>query len=303
MIDSLEVRNFQSLKALDLELGSLTVIVGDSNVGKSAFIRSLKALASNMRGTGSVTYGSKIASISARTSSTKVTLEKGEGQGSYRLLSSEGEKEYTKLGTEVPEDITKAIGLDPVKDGKSITFAGQHDSPFLLTYSGSETARTLGDLTKVNTVLEAVREANRRRSSATSELKIRTADLDKTQAELDNAKSLVDRKASLFEAHKALIAIKSIETSQKKLSQYGSAIESELKYIEPPPSISSLVSSADNFFKLAASISKVTMAASKLNKAIILSNEYKSKVQELDQELKEVLKEAGSCPMCGSLVI
>lgn len=303
MIESLEVRNFQSLKSVDIALGSLTVIVGDSNVGKSGFIRSLKSLASNMRGTGSVTHGCKSASISAKTASSKVTLEKGEGHGAYRLSTAEAEKEYTKLGFEVPVDITKELGLDPVKDGVSISFAGQHDSPFLLTVSGAETARVLGDLTKVNTVLEAVREANRRRSSTSSELKLRSVDLEKANEELASRDILVKRKSSLQASKAVLDTARELESRRSRLLELTSILEdSEIPVLKEVPDISQLANVSSVFFKMRDRLSTYATACAKLGAANSKCLELEEKALALESELDVVLREAGSCPTCGSLI-
>jgi AAA15 family ATPase/GTPase len=116
MINSLDVRNFQSLKDVHLDLGLLTVIVGDSNTGKSAVVRALKALASNLRGSSAITLGCRTASISAVCDDSKVTLEKSDTSSSYRVSKAgEPDREFTKIAGETPEEISSLLGLNPVK--------------------------------------------------------------------------------------------------------------------------------------------------------------------------------------------
>src|SRR5512139_766548 len=134
MLTHVEVRNFQSLKKVDIELGGFTVIVGASSSGKTAFMRALRALASNIRGTSFITQGEKKASITAHTDNNIVTLEKGETTGTYKI----NDKVYTKLAGGVPEGVSKTLNLQPITtESSSINFAGQFDRPYLLDDSGA----------------------------------------------------------------------------------------------------------------------------------------------------------------------
>lgn len=299
MLDSLDVRNFQSLKSVHLDLGRLTVIVGDSNCGKSALIRSIQALASNVRGASVVTHGAKLASISASSESSKVTLEKGEGHGSYRLISVDGEKEFTKLAGEVPAEISSSLGLDPVRDGLSLNFASQHDPPFLLTTTGSSVARTLGELTKVSTVLEAVREANRQRSSSASELKLRTSDLEAVSKSLSVLDSLKSRKAAVLEVERLLAEVAELTTAIDSLHEAVVVSEkSDYEVVEPfdiGPALQQyqgLASLIELLTALQTADAEVRLSDSRLSKAFQLSI-------DLEVALHYELREAGTCPTCG----
>lgn len=299
MIDSLEIRNFQSLKDVQLDLGPLTVIVGSSNCGKSALVRSVQALSSNVRGTSAVTHGCKMASVTAVSEASRVTLEKGEGHGAYRLLDSSGEKEYTKLAGDVPVEITKALGLDPVKDGSSLNFAAQHDPPFLLTSAGSAVARTLGDLTKVSTVLEAVREANRRRTSSSGDLKLRARDLEEAEKGLKVLESLKARKESLLEAEKHIRSMQSVEAQLSDLEEAVRVAEEADRPLPDVRSIDTLLEAHAGFHVLYQQVLDFQQASRTLESAADVYNDAVFNHAALDEELKEALREAGRCPTCG----
>lgn len=180
MIEKVSIRNWQSLRAVDLDLGRFTVIVGASSSGKTALMRALRAVASNVRGAGAITRGAKAAAITVHTHEHIVTLERTEAAGLYRVvtLATGEEQVFTKLAGGVPQAVTDALGIAPVPaTGTSVNFAGQFDRPFLLDDSGANVARELGELTNVTTILQAVREANRRRASFAATLKTREADL------------------------------------------------------------------------------------------------------------------------------
>ena len=59
----LHIKNFQSIKLAELVLGQFTALVGPSNTGKSAVIRSIKSLMTNARGQDFITRGESSASV------------------------------------------------------------------------------------------------------------------------------------------------------------------------------------------------------------------------------------------------
>jgi exonuclease SbcC len=302
VINSLDINNFQSLKSVHIELGPLTVIVGDSNCGKSALVRSVQALASNVRGNSIVTHGYKIASVSATTDSAKVTLEKGEGHGSYRVVHGDSEKEFTKLAGEVPEDVSRVLELDPVKEGLSLNFAPQHEPPFLLTSSGSVVARTLGDLTKVSTVLEAVREANRRRTSTTSDLKLRSKDLDSLSNAPELLNSLNIRKDAVHAVGKLIIDIKFIESEIAKLEIIADSLGKLDIEVPCIYDISELVKAYEDFSTLYKSLERLRELTIEVTACERFYDSWTERSEVLDREFHEALEEIGECPICGQKI-
>ncbi len=205
MIGRVTVDNWQSLRSIDLELGRFTVIVGPSSSGKTALIRALRALASNVRGGGQITRGAKAAAVTVYTDRFKVTLERSESSGLYRIvdLATGAEQVFTKLAGGVPEAVTAALGIQPAPtNGASINFAGQFDRPYLLDDSGAAVARVLGELTNVTTIFEAVREANRRRTAFAALLRTRTDDLAALRAQAAGYATLPARMAVCADAEK-----------------------------------------------------------------------------------------------------
>ncbi len=301
MLSSLDIRNFQSLKDVHIDLGLLTVIVGESNSGKSALVRSIQALASNLRGTSSITMGFKSASISASSDDFTVTLEKSESSSSYKIAQVKQEdREFTKLAGDTPDEITALLGLDPVREDQSINFAGQHDSPFLLTASGASVARTLGELTNVNTVFKAVREANRLRTGANSDLKLRKKDLEEAEAQLGQFEGLENR-------IKALKLVENHVKEIKKLENDIISIENALQSIEELSSRSEIpaevdVTAVETAFE---EFKDLYVKAERLSALEKHRKEHADRLTKLTKDQKEaeeqmqhVLKEMGKCPLC-----
>jgi DNA repair ATPase RecN len=247
MLTALSVRNFQSLHTVDVELAPLTVIVGQSSSGKSALVRALHALSHNRRGTEWITHGEQAASITAQTTRHSVTLTRTQkpGDGNAYVVApldgSEPAARFTKLGASVPEAVTAALGIIP--DG--LTFARQHDMPFMLDDSAQSNANALGRLTNVHTIFQAAREANRQRTGHSSTLKTRATDLERIAAQstryaaLPGQQSAIARaEEELSRAYRAARALQALTHGLDTLRMVSQAIPAlEQQSAQPVPSL------------------------------------------------------------------
>jgi DNA repair ATPase RecN len=307
-LERVVIQNFQSLKKLDLELGKFTVIEGASSSGKSAFMRAIKALASGIRGSSFITVGAKSASITAYTENDIITLEKSKTKGRYLIANrSTGEEEvYTKLASAVPEDVSKALRLQPItKENSSLNFAGQHDMPFLLKDSPSQVAKVLGDLTKVSTIFEAVKTANKKKLSANALLKVRQDDLDLLLQQAQTFKGLVGRKAAVEGAEEALERLSELQGRRDRLETLVASLETSealvTNYQELPT-----VPSAAKLEELHSSYQLLRQRVLTWLQAKQPIQQYASELEELTWVVKEAheavhakLQELGTCPTCG----
>lgn len=241
MIESIEIRNFQSLHRIDLELKPFTVIVGKSSSGKSAFVRALRTLAANRRGADFISHGERLTSISARTHRGVVTLTRGKGtaDNSYTVIPEDPEHPlspkatYTKLDGKVPPEVSAFLGIDPLDP---ITFAAQFDKPYLLDESAPEVARTLGALTNVHVIFEGARESNRRKLASSATLKTRKADLAVIQDKIPTYRSLKSQAAALTEAEQLIAEAYKVKADIAALTAAVEALavtESRLEALRP----------------------------------------------------------------------
>jgi exonuclease SbcC len=303
----IEIFNFQSLRHADLELGSFTVIVGPSSSGKSALIRAFKALASNVRGAGVITRGQKAMAIVARSDTHTITLERSERAGSYKVSTPQGQQSFTKLAGDVPEQVTAALGIDPVGEGGSVNFASQFDKPYLLDESGATVARVLGELTNVTTLFEAVRAANRIRSAASSTLKTRKHDLEHVKykltgfaalsersrllneaEQLDQRRQAVDRRIARLEA-----ALKTMRIAERAIAQAA---------VPEVPDVAPLADAMRRYRHLQTTLDAEETATVRLNGAnyqLVLASK---EIERTQAALHEALDAAGVCPTCGQTV-
>jgi DNA repair ATPase RecN len=307
VINSIRIKNFQSLHDVNVELGKLTVIVGASSSGKSAFTRALKAVASNQLDSDYITQGTKKAAVSVRTDTHTVTIERETNASSTYKVAALGGKEssYTKLNRQVPTEITSILGITPsTKEVDSINFAGQFDAPYLLKDGASNVARILGELTNVSTIFEAVKKANGKVKVASGVLNLRKKDLDQVTTQLKGYGSLPKQAKAIAEAELKLETAKDLD---RQLAELGRVVANAdrasealvgFKEIADEPEIGPLLDAhkkLENFKSLVRAAALSVKEIAKLSASI---EEQDSAIITAEEELHQVLVDAGTCPLC-----
>lgn len=140
------ITNFQSIKKADLQLGGLTLIVGPSNAGKSAILRSLEAALFNVPGNDFVTTGKSHTQVSIQFDS-GVDLDYMKSKSTVYKV---GGKEYSAVGRG-QLSLIKDLGFYALEEGSLSVkpqFSLQHDPPFLVSsyYPGSLTSAIFANL-------------------------------------------------------------------------------------------------------------------------------------------------------------
>lgn len=310
-LERIVIQNFQSLKKVDIELGKFTVIVGASSSGKSAFMRAVRALASNVRGSSVITVGEKSMSISAYTDKNIISFQRSGVSGKYLVTdrSSGVEEKYSKLNQKVPEDVTSALRIQPVtKDQASINFAAQHDLPYLLEESGAQVARVLGDLTNVSTIFEAVRVAIKNKTSTSSLLKTRQTDFDLVLEQAKEFARLKDRVGYVEQAERLLEEISSSQGELVQLENFIASVEASEallaahRILPEIPSLEGLERSYEFFKEARAEITQWAQSQIQLQGNSRSLEEAKKAELLAHENFHSRLKELGTCPTCGQEV-
>lgn len=304
MIETVEIRNFQSLRHVKLTLGRFTVIVGASSSGKTAFMRALRAVASNTRGTSQITRGATAAAIIVGTEDSFVSLEHAKGSWFYRVSVAGHEQDYTKLAGTVPLIVTNVLGISPVGDG-SLNFAGQFDRPFLVAEPGAKVARILGELTNVDVILAGVKEANRTRAAAASTLRTRTTDLDAATTRLDTFDDLVVQETALAEAERLVSVAAELEDRVARLTQLITVIDRltdalrRLHTLPPVPDTTALDAAQGCLDRLVSLLKACRQASTEQWDSDRLVRQAEAELADLAAARMQVLQAAGTCPTCG----
>ena len=177
-LDSLEVKNFQSIASAKVDLGKFTVFTGPSSSGKSAMLRASRALLRNSFVPSQVRQGSKNAEVSATFGDNTIKAVRGK-ENTYWM----NDEKYPKPGRNVPETIEKFLQLPLIEEVDS-NFATQFDRPYLLADPGSTGAKVLGSLTNVSVLHSGMRESRRRAMDLNNQAKVKNKDLDEVNLEL-----------------------------------------------------------------------------------------------------------------------
>ncbi len=266
MIHSVKIKHFQSLYDISLELAPLTVIVGPSSSGKSAFMRGMRTLTSNRRGNEFISHGERTAVITAVTDRGTVTLTRSHSQqqNSYTVTPDDPqhplapERTFSKLGGDTPPEVSEFLGIE-AKD--PINYASQFDKPYLLDDSAGEAARTLGALTNVAVIFEAARESNRRKLSTAQTLRTRAEDLETIKAKIPRYRSLKQQAAALTAAEQQLTAARAAEKKILDLATAITAAETAARAISAlEPAASVTLPSAEDIISAAAGLERLTAA-------------------------------------------
>lgn len=157
-IKKVKISNFQSIKSATFDLGNITVLKADSDVGKSAIVRAFRALTTNSFKKEYAHYGNLPCGIAVVVEDSElvptavVGLRNEKGFVEYKI----NKNTLTKLQSKVPEEISnllfKTYEID--KDLKIMfNISGQFDRPFLLDSSETELSKILGRISNLDRIL------------------------------------------------------------------------------------------------------------------------------------------------------
>lgn len=147
MITTLSIKNFQAHRKLLVKLSpTVTSIVGDSDIGKSALYRALRWLATNKPLGDAFIHRtkagrSKICSVSLWVDGKRVTRTKG-ATNSYKV----GKLLLKAFGAEPPKEVLDLLNLSP------LNFQSQHDAPFWFAKSAGEVSRELNSIIDLSVI-------------------------------------------------------------------------------------------------------------------------------------------------------
>lgn len=214
MLSTLQVRGFQSLADVTIELGAFTVVVGASNSGKSALRRALEGLATNASATGKLRTGDDLITVAVATDDGHaVVWEKGPKRNAYALATPDGtEVVQDKPGSTVTPEVAAVLGLD------ALNFADQFDAPYMLTLSPTAAAKELGVLTNVSALYDGIREATRRQRAHEATARTLTGEQATAEAELASFAHLPAEAERLTAAAEALAATSAAATRRQTLA-------------------------------------------------------------------------------------
>lgn len=137
----LAIQNFQTIKDCDIEFESgLNVVVGETNQGKSAIIRAIRAVVYNNSNNSQVNIDADKMKISVDYNDHKITLVRNLKKASPVTYKIDGNT-LTKLGRTQSSEVAENLGMKEIELGDSkvrINFSEQMSYPFLLDKTPSQ---------------------------------------------------------------------------------------------------------------------------------------------------------------------
>ena len=213
-IKEIRIKNYQSLKKVELKLGNITAIVGPSDSGKSAFFRAVKAVVTNQDGSDFITVGEKQTKVSID----GVTWIQSDKENQYEI---DGRK-WDKVGRGVPDEVRQSLNMGEVEFGKdlkvALNFSGQLDPAFVVQGNPADNAKIIGSISNIHRIYNAIRNAEKDAKAQKrniNESTVRLEQLSSTLTDEEGKKSFLDVK--FIELERIFNASTRIETMMSSL--------------------------------------------------------------------------------------
>jgi len=221
-----KIKNFQSIESADLTVDGFTVIVGRSNIGKSAIVRAIDGALTNLSGDSFVRLGEHHAEVELETDNLTLKWSKGGGLNDY-VINGE---DFESVGRGAPSVIAEA-GFREVEVSRAtipVQVAGQFNPIFLLDpgkVSGSLAAEVVSDIGRLGELQSALRNAAKDRRSLDTVQRVRRKDLKQAKSDVEAFENL-DASVALGERLRELHGeLDSLSAGIRKLEVFQEAIE------------------------------------------------------------------------------
>lgn len=225
-----EVRNFQSIEKALFQIDGFTVVVGRSNIGKSALVRAVKAALTGASANSFVRHGPSClrklkqaktckcyTSVHLRSDGFDLLWEKGDAINRYTYNGVV----YDKAERGTPEFLQPDFATVKVGDRQELLQVADQFSPiFLLDQTGGAVADTLSDVARLDRINAAMRLVEKDRKEAVSTRKVREKDVQVLRGRLDTYTVLDTHLAEVEGVAQRLEIIMGTERSLQKVDGF-----------------------------------------------------------------------------------
>jgi exonuclease SbcC len=215
MIDSLEIKNFQSHAETKLEFAPGTnTILGDTNSGKSAIIRALILLFQNRPlGDAYVSWGKKECAVGIATPSGKARRQRKPFNG-YVIK----DEKYKDIGTDVPPELAEVANLGP------INFQTQFDPYFIVRETPGQISRYISELLALDQPDVAVAAARAQQSTLNRDVTRVNGEIETLQAGIDALNGLDEAAADVNRSEELIKTIELLGLAVSTLAQIKNSV-------------------------------------------------------------------------------
>lgn len=245
------VDGYQSLVGVTIPLlPGVNVIIGESDVGKSAVVRAVQGLISNQRGDGFINNrAGKCRVRIVLDSGDTVVWEKPEN--SYRLNDDEP---FRKVGSSVPQEVLGIINMAPLELDKnlsrSINIVEQGAPKFLVEDKETDVAKTIGAITRLQPVYNAMRAVAADRRSALGRAKTLMSEASQCRLKLAAFADLDDESARLERVTEAMCKCQEFSDRVGRLGELSRRLSANVAATESIAtqlkSVGAILTAADN---------------------------------------------------------
>lgn len=205
MLTHLSLRNFQAHAKLDIDLDpKITVLMGESDVGKSSVIRALRWLALNTpSGSAFIRHGKKASRVTITLDAFTLVRKRGK-KNTYTLDN----KLFTALGMgKVPDEVKALLQLDEVN------FQTQHEPSFWMFKTPGEVSKELNRIINLGLIDHTL-------GNLASELRRSRVVISLCEERLVQARERKEKLSWVEGAFREFTALETLETTlQKRVSQ------------------------------------------------------------------------------------
>lgn len=317
MTTLLSIRDFQSIKSLDVEIKGLVAVVGPSNSGKSAVVRAFRAAATNPRGASFVRSGTPQAEVAITDNLNGGDPSQSLGSGFRYVKGAKGpvvyetaEGEHSAIGSGPPPEIVGAY-LDMDLD---VQVSDQFDPPFMLTLTPSRASAVLGSLTRAYLLAEAVQSVNKLARDARSEATVLTGEhLEAAEALAvteDFATTWVPHVQDVLEEHEECVRrAEALSRASGKLAQVR-ALAPRLKAavaagnaLGDLPQLSQRLSAIEERASRVRGVSQpLAGAVAEYSRHISQAAKALPEIEEARRRLDDLVGGMAVCPTCGGVL-
>lgn len=172
------VEGYQSIgEPVEIIIDGLTVLTGESNLGKSAVVRAILGLLGNQSGRDFINVGSEECRVTVENQGHTVTWRKTKKTSEYSI---DGE-EFKKCGRGGPPEEVKCLGFFEVMAREKLyrpQLMRQFDTPFIISENSPRASAELLATSKYQQVITlAIKKVQKDQNSLAATIKVRESDL------------------------------------------------------------------------------------------------------------------------------
>jgi exonuclease SbcC len=216
MLKKLTIENYQSHKKTEILLHPhINVIVGQSDSGKSAILRSLYWLIENKpRGfsfKSSFADEKELTKSSIELGPVRISRQRNNSVNQYIVEGVDGSISDYDPGTSVPDDISNIFNFGDVNIQKQI------DPPFMISWTGGDIAKYLNDIVHLDKIDKVLKLTESKKRSAKKDIEHTEKNIEKELEVIESNKWSLEAKEQIKIIKEQSIEIEAIEEQLSKL--------------------------------------------------------------------------------------